>query len=139
MKSAAAFLVPIALTLAASAAHADVYKWTDANGTVHYSDAAADARAQRILLRKANQSLAVHDGYAVDQPATASAPHPNNNVAPPTASAAPKKPSRAERLAAYQASQECFERFRNANATMKPEAFSVCTELKDPNGEQQRP
>lgn len=45
-------LLPLLLALSALPAHAEIYKWTDANGRVHYSDRpqdGVDAKAQQAL------------------------------------------------------------------------------------------
>lgn len=62
----------LAFALAASAAQAQVYKWTDANGQVHYSDS-APSNAQQIK--------------GPTPPSDTTAPAPN--AAPPPAAAKP--------------------------------------------------
>ncbi len=54
--------------------------------------------------------------------------------------AQPRKPrslkktelSCAQKKRAYRESQECFARFRNANASVDSDAFKHCTEIKQP-------
>jgi hypothetical protein len=136
----------LAMLLAATlgSAHAtEIYKWVDERGVTQYSSALPqDARAQRFIPR-GNASTYPATAFARDTypdptpqaPAGYTAPAPRASLYPPV----PQTPTREQRLAAYRASQECFEQYRNANASMKAEAFSVCREMKDPNGEQVRP
>jgi hypothetical protein len=139
--------VTLALLLAAAfgSAHAtEIYKWVAANGVTQYTSALpqdAQARPQRFIPR-GNSSAYPGTAYARDtypDPAVTAqpgytAPSPRASLYPPL----PQTSNREQRLAAYRASQECFEQYRNANASMKAEAFSVCREMKDPNGEQVR-
>ena len=127
-------LTAFAALALAPGAHADVYKWTDANGTTHYSDA-APGPAQRITL---------HDNKANPRGDAPLTPRPETltplatTTSGPGDTPPPPAPTRGDRLASYHASQECFAPFRNANGSVKPEAFSVCSVVKDPNGEQVR-
>lgn len=142
----AAIAVTFALFAATPGAQAtEIYKWVDANGVTQYTSALpqdTQARPQRFIPR-GNSSAYPGTAYARDtypdpsltaQPGY-TAPSPRASLYPPV----PQTSNREQRLAAYRASQECFEQYRNANASMKAEAFSVCREMKDPNGEQVRP
>jgi hypothetical protein len=122
-----------AFALAATSAHADVYKWTDANGTTQYSDA-APGPAQRVILHD-NKTTPLGDAPLTPRPETLT---PRPTTSGPGYTPPPPAPTRSDRLAAYHASQECFAPFRNANGSVQAQAYTVCTELKDPNGEQVR-
>ena len=46
------FLIPILTLVFAFATQAEVYKWTDENGKVHYSDKPIDEKSERIKMKR---------------------------------------------------------------------------------------
>lgn len=57
--------------LASAAAPAKVYKWTDANGTVHFSPTPPDEAAQEVKLQKAPKAAPAAAPEVVATPTTA--------------------------------------------------------------------
>ena len=142
----ALLLAALGASLPAHAAR-NIYKWVDpATGITQFSDTVPPALESRAtLLTRRNTNTAQDSALAFNteawrkQQLAQPVPVPDASVAAPTPPAVvpakPQRPNRDALLAAYRASQECFEQFRNANATLKPQAFEVCTEMKDPNGD----
>ena len=89
-------------------------------------------------LRPLLSALAMAGALAVALPAQA-ADAPASRASAPKAAAAKRAPAetRCERLwRRYQRSQACYERYRNANGSLKPEAVQRCGEpLPDPSAE----
>lgn len=129
-----------ALALAATAAQADIYKWTDEQGRVHYGDRpspSAPAAERRELqvpeLPEAQRQEAIE--RLEKQRATLKAPAGEAGViSAPAAEARPaeRDDSCAAQMRRYHQSQECFAPFRNVNGSVKPEAFRYCKDIPEP-------
>lgn len=137
-------LLASALALAATAAHADIYKWTDEQGRVHYGDRPApgapaaerrelqvpelsEAQRQEAIERLERQRARLQPpegegGAAIATPAAEASPAEQDN-------------SCAAQMRRYNQSQECFAPFRNANGSVKPEAFRYCKDIPEPQCE----
>lgn len=134
------------LMFAAIGAQAEVYKWTDDKGRVHYSDqppptapAAAkkpiqlhtsepsDEERQQAAERLARQRANLHQESG-DKSATGD-----------SAETPPARPEEDNSCAAqkrrYEESAACFQRYRNANGSVKAEAYEHCVSLPPPNCE----
>jgi hypothetical protein len=139
--------------LATTAAHAaDIYRWVDDEGRTHISDSVPDryrARAQRYdsdafkandadmkASRERNERIR-KESDAMERARTAPAPTGPIVIGTDAAAqggtggdvsakdATPAGQCQAS-WDAYSASQACFQRFRNANATVRAEAFQSC-------------
>ena len=140
-------------SIAMHEATAEVYKWVDQAGKTHFGDTvpqqdqpaakpvnlhgAASVSAERR--RDAQQRSAAAQGRlraAENQAgAKAVAPIAEPDPTPPK----PRPRTSEEKLADFRASQECFDPFHNYRGTgIKPEAFSQCSEIKDPAGVSER-
>lgn len=72
-------LAPLLLAALAFAAHAQVYKWTDADGKVHYGDRAPDGAAKqelRIRIPSYDGPVQVRDWASVIRTKAATPPSP---------------------------------------------------------------
>lgn len=140
-----AFIGAVALT----AQGADMFKWVDERGVVHYGESVperykkkATKVGQRIAeptdaqRREAEERLTRDRARAQARPAPDSASNP-----PPAGSGAQSPASRAgagaplsceEQKRRYEESQQCFHPFRLANGGVKPEAFERCVDVKEP-------
>jgi hypothetical protein len=141
----ARILVLLALALTASLAHAElVYKWTDDKGRVHYSDMPPEGRPSKAVEidvrepsdadRKAAEDRAARNKEKSSQPVAAASAPPAGKVpsmSPPQTAPGDTSACQAE-WDAYLKSTECFGPYVNANGSIRPEAFKVCTEVPQP-------
>jgi hypothetical protein len=139
--------------LATTAAHAaDIYRWVDDEGRTHMSDTVPDryrARAQRydadaFKANDADQKASrertdriKREGDAMERARAAPAASAPVVIgvdgaaqgAAGSGASSSESASPAQCQAswdAFSASQACFQRFRNANATVRAEAFQTC-------------
>jgi len=127
---------------------ADVFRWVDENGKVHYGDTvpekyrkeskkvdssspeATNAQRQEAEARNAKEKAGL-DALQKSRDAGADA-------APYTAPLTPEAPRTGndceEQMRKYLESQTCFAPYRNANGGINPEAFQRCTDVKQPRG-----
>jgi subtilisin family serine protease len=80
-------LLLIALLAACSAQAAEVYKWVDANGVMHYSDSPPPKDAQKVEKVRVGGGL-----VAATDPAVAANPSEGEAGVPPDAQQKPKQP-----------------------------------------------
>jgi len=128
----------LALLAALTPARAEVYKWVDENGKTHFGDTVPEneqKRAKKIDLknvdvseqsRREAEARAAREKSAAQSRATPAAP------SQPTAT--PAAPKTSDPKTEYNDSQACFNRYRNANGSLKPEAAQNCSAVKDPGG-----
>ena len=139
-------------TLAAGPALATVYRWTDAEGKVHYGEEvpAAFRKTARpvttdVARPSADQVREAQERAAKEKALAASAtartqPAP---IAPPREPVPPVPRKRPDRLPdestdcatwarLYQESLECFGPFRTGRGGVKPEAFAQCNAVQEP-------
>ncbi|MCT7296705.1 DUF4124 domain-containing protein [Ralstonia sp. CHL-2022] len=139
--------LPSALALAllgASAAQAQVSKWVDEKGAVHYGDVVPDkyrTNAKAMTLRNDAPSPAEQreaqlrlqqatESQRVKRSASApAAPAVIDAAVPPTET---DGLSCAEQWKVYRQAQECFGPYKNANGSVKVEALAQCPLVKEP-------
>lgn len=143
----ARILVLLVAALASSQAFAElVYKWTDENGRLHYSDAPPKGRPSQAVeinvrdLTPAERTAAEDRAQRLKDKAAQVAPQAPAASAPQVA--APQPPSKQTppgdtsacqaEWDAYLRSTECFGPYVNANGTIREEAFKVCKEVPQP-------
>lgn len=132
------------VALAAPAAYAQVYKWVDGQGKVHYGDTPPegqknkpkplellDDRPTGAQASEAQVRLKRYQGELQKKPPAASAP-----VASPATVFKPVEPTRpascSEQWQQYDEAYACFNPYRNANGSVKAEGFRNCPEVKVP-------
>lgn len=135
--------------MSGSAQGKDVYRWTDERGTTHYADKVP--KAYRGVARKVE--------IDVDAPAARKRAGENDDRGMPLVSSVPVPLAGSEAASAgssgssgasgsagsdgstpdctslrrqYWESQACFNQFRNANGSVKAEAFRYCREVQSP-------
>jgi hypothetical protein len=124
-------------------AQAQVSKWVDEKGVVHYGESVPEkfkSSAKVVPLRSdapnaadARQAQSRLEGYRATL-------KPGNKTAETTASSQiaastpdrPHEPSCDERWQQYRESLECFGPYRTANGAIKAEAFDHCPDIKEP-------
>lgn len=130
------------------AAHgADIYRWVDDSGRVHFSDQApnhsrknvtrtdssqyevtperrrdAKARAARNRVRSAGAAERIETEKILPY---SSGPQPGSAASAPAASALPANDC-ATLLRRFQESSECYAPFMNVNGSFKPHAYETC-------------
>ena len=125
---------------------AELFKWVDEKGRTHYGESIpdqykkkatkiertisdpTDAQRRDAVERSAKEKLRATEapGAAPDTPPSNTTPQPtvsNTNV---------RGDSCEEQKQRYLESDLCFAPFRNANGTIKAEAFRHCVEVKEP-------
>lgn len=127
-------------------AASDVYRWVDERGGVHYGNKVPEQYRKGATLmapekkdegegqrRRDAERDAARDRAEFEASMKARASKPAEPKARPTARATPPATDCQARLKRYQDSQACFAPFFNANGSIRPEAFSKCTEVKEPS------
>ena len=138
---------------------AEVYKWVDEHGQVHYGNAVPKAHqkaarpvdtavpAPTDAERRDAAALAEREQAAAESlrrdrekarakeapkavPAVKAPPAPS--PASPTTALSDKKRQCEEELKRFRQSQDCFAPYRTANGGIKAEAFKHCVEVKMP-------
>lgn len=119
----------------------EVYKWVDDAGHTHYGSAPPEspkAKAMPVQLKNtevSDEQRAEAEARAARQ--KASLGHVPMPQAPQTSQftrnkSTPRGNSCKDQWKQYQDSSACFARYRSANGSVKPEAFKVCPEVKQP-------
>jgi hypothetical protein len=138
-----AFLL-LLCSMSSGARGADIFRWLDENGKVHYGDSVPERykqKAKRVELKDVEPTGAQRPGAAGERARTES---PRAREAGPTAPQSGSAqtpdatPARAdgceEQMKRYLDSLACFDAYRSAKGGIKPEAFQNCTEVKQPAG-----
>lgn len=135
----------IVLGLAQGEAIAQVMRWVDDEGVVNYGTAVperyrksatvvdiphppteAEQREAEIRLQKEREVVA--------RPPVLPAPKPDGDTAKAAAPTSSREDERcAEQWRRFDAAWECFNPYRNANGSVKPEAFERCPEVIQPD------
>lgn len=143
----------LTLTFMATPTHAqgaDVYRWVDDKGKVHYGDAVPEGSGQqskKIDLPDSaitDKQRAEAEARAAKEKASLAAMPPRDKpkegdastpAAPPgkQASAGSGKDTCAERKKKYMDSADCFAPYKMANGTTREEAFKHCTVVIEPD------
>jgi hypothetical protein len=142
-----ALILCLALALPASS-WAAVYKWVDAQGTTHYGDSVPREFAKRSKQIDTDADVSTPAGITRSGVTTPSDAQPAGSLfggpsvsdsdglsrtdsEPPGNTAAACR----DQWRRYEQSSGCFQRFRLANGTVRPEAYRVCTEVASPTCE----
>lgn len=154
----AAVLIALALFFAPDPALAkDIYRWTDDSGDTHYGDRVPQQykSVARKLVPGAGVSIVTGPGARANNERSAPVV---SSYRSPVADTAQMQAGNASSSGAsgtsgaqggsgvpdgamdcnslrrqYWESQACFNQFRNANGSVKPEAFSQCREVQNPD------
>ena len=139
--------VAAALAFAGGVLAAEVWKWTDAQGVVHYGAAPPDdarIKASRVDLgdtsvtdsdrRAAEWRLAKDKTEADRAGAEDAASRPAHaKRAKAAASTASSSSSCEEAWRRFNASYACFDPYRYGRGLIRPEAYQHCTEVPEPD------
>lgn len=113
---------------------AEVFKWLDEKGQVHYGNQVPE----KYKSRAHSLPLSVAPADATPAPKSANVPAPPKEAKPVVAAPSPT-PTPAKNETPCQAAQRkyeesaaCFAPYRNVNGGIKPEAFEHCKEMKQP-------
>ena len=140
-------LLLVLCLVSVSAQGADVFRWVDENGKVHYGDAIPEKYKQQAkkvdgaggvtgAQRQEAESRPARERARAEslQKARESKTDAPQLAAPP-ATGDPKPVDQCEeQMRKYLESQDCFAPYVNATGGIKPEAFQRCTEVKQPIG-----
>jgi Sec-independent protein translocase protein TatA len=148
MISKVALLLFGSLSLATYAA--DVFRWVDENGKIHYGDSVPERykqAAKKLDAERANVTSAQRQEaearLAREKAAAESMRRAREAKLGATQSSSAKSPDIArvdgnagcaEQMKRYQESLDCFAPYRTARGGIKQEAFQHCTEVKQPAG-----
>ena len=140
-KAALVFLVLIC----ASPSHgAELYRWTDEMGRVHFGDSppgttknkakAVDLKSSDVSPEEAQAARArlEKEKARLNQPSPRAALLPEDKT-PASDQEGGKESSCAEQWAKYDESWACFNPYRIQGGAVKEEAFAHCTEIKTPS------
>jgi hypothetical protein len=138
----------IAVTVSLNVYGGEIYKWTDKEGKVHFSDSVPDPykhKAIAVDLRQATvttaDSEAAKDRLEREKAKAAeyqSARDQNNKTANVSTSmpnknlTSDKKDTCEEQWKKYDESYACFNPYRIRQGIVKPEAFQHCTVMEQP-------
>jgi hypothetical protein len=139
-------MVVAALLFCSMPRAADIYRWVDETGRTQFGDTVPDKykgsarKLENPPLPTERQRSEGAARAAKEKSAAARTPDDKAGAAKAGAKPAPvaaaQRPSdeecaRQQRL--YRASQECFAPYRQANGSIKVEAYKLCTEVRDPS------
>ena len=143
-----ALILFIALSSATYAA--EVFRWVDEKGEVHYGDSVPERYKQKAKKldsagpavtseqRKEAEARLAREKAAVES--MSKARESNSSGSQPGAAAAPNSKRAAgdagcaEQMKKYQESLACFDAYRNANGSIKAEASKNCAQVQQPTG-----
>lgn len=135
MRAAILFLAAFAVSVQAG----EIYRWVDENGKTHVSDVVPEKYKGSARLVSPGREPTPEERRAAEERArldreraTQASPARAAQSAPPEPQAqAESDCERAHRL--YKESQECFMPYRNANGSIRSEAFQRCAQVPDPS------
>lgn len=117
-------------------AHAEIFKWTDEQGHVHYGNQVPEKyqrNSKPTHLNVAPPSTPAQPRYTPNAAELPKAQRKPGVIPAPPPLAASKGESPCEiAQRKYRESDACFAPYRNATGGIKPEAFEHCTEMKEP-------
>lgn len=140
------FTLFLLVTIPSTGIAGDIYRWVDDQGMVHYGDIVPDkykdTATRKPELRDEHPVIDVR-GNETEQDARTRAREILENkplqpsrtaptAEPAEATAAPQDPSCTQLWAEYNASQACFSTYRNANGSIRAEAFEHCKVVTEP-------
>jgi Skp family chaperone for outer membrane proteins len=124
-------------TLLGTAAHAEVYKWVDANGRVQFSDKPPPDQKNVKQVDVKERPISAAEKAAADQrAANDKARSQQSDSAKADAAKAEAKGSAAkpdDGKTELQKSEECYAQYRTTTGRLLPEAGEKCKEVKIPN------
>lgn len=125
-----------------------IYKWTDDQGKVHYSDvvpekfrsAAKPVAADALAPTSEERQEALARAAADKARTSASAPSPQASTTAASRPSAPRRPAQLPKADTdcdtwarlYNESLECFGPYRTARGATRPEAFAHCSPVDAP-------
>lgn len=141
MKAALTLTLALAaLATLGTPAHAEVYKWVDANGRVQFSDKPPPDQKGVKQVDIKNTTPSAENKAAAEQRAAADR---NRNQQSDQAKSAAAKPdpkgdnktaaNKDDGKSELQKSEECFAQYRTTTGRLLPEAGEKCKEVKIPN------
>ncbi|MFG5408758.1 DUF4124 domain-containing protein [Piscinibacter sakaiensis] len=119
-----------------------IYRWTDDAGQVHYGDQVPDRYKTKARALSVKESTPAGSGFggiprrAEGRPVPAApgaSAAPTLSTTPPGAAGGSGGTGCADQWRRYEASGACFAPFRNANGSIKAEAFQQCQEVQRPS------
>ena len=128
-------IFPVAFFIISNAAFgADVYRWTDEKGEVHFSDHVPESKRESAT-RVDTNAASVPERER--QEAAERLAREKKMLTPPPAPATGKLPAKAETQCEaawrkFNESTACFEAYRLVSGAMNPEAFSRCVPVAEP-------
>lgn len=141
------FILLLLATLPLTAAAGNIYRWVDDDGMVHYGDTVPDkykdtatrkpelkdehpvidVRGNETEQNARTRAREILEDKPLQPPAAAPAAEPTE-----AATAASQDPSCIQLWAEYNASQACFSTYRNANGSIRAEAYEHCKAVPEP-------
>ena len=133
----------VGLLACCTLSEAQVSKWVDESGVVHYgdsvpekfrnsakivplrNDAPSAAQVRAAQLRSENQRAALASGHKASETAASS-------LIPASATEPLHEASCHEQWQQFRNVEDCFAPYRNATGGIKPEAFDHCPVIKEP-------
>jgi hypothetical protein len=146
--------VALILVLALSSAiyAAEVFRWVDENGEVHYGDSVPERYKQKAKKldsagppvtseqRKEAEARLAREKAAVESMSKARESNSTGSKpGAPNSKRAAGDAGCAEQMKKYQESLACFDAYRNANGSVKAEAAKNCAQVQQPTGCQTEP
>ena len=130
------------LLIANAASSAEIYRWTDDKGVVHFGDVvpeSAKASASKVDTSSSTISDAEHNaGEARLERARKDIDRTERGAKPTVVSPARTPPPGSSRTdcaaqwRAYNDSMACFDAYRMTSGAMRPEAFEKCESIAQP-------
>ena len=140
-----ALILFIALSSATYAA--EVFRWVDEKGEVHYGDSVPERYKQKAKKldpagpavtseqRKEAEARLAREKAAVESMSKARESNSNGSQpGAPNSKRAARDAGCAEQMKKYQESLACFDAYRNANGSIKAEAAKNCAQVQQPTG-----
>ena len=130
MNTATRIAILATLILAGSAAHAEIYKWVDADGKTQFSDKPPPGQQNVKQIDLKNTTVSPEAKAAAEQRAANERSRaPNPGPSQPAQNAAAKPDDGKTEL---QRSEECYAQYRTTTGRLLPEAGEKCKEVKIP-------
>lgn len=139
------FLIFLELLLSLNSNAGEVYKWVDETGRTHFGDTIperyqdkskkidvtasklTDAQRKEGMDRATKEKMALKNDSETNQETVIHTPLEGLKKKP-----APASTTCREKMQAWRESAACFDKYRNQNGSVKPEAYRNCTDVKKP-------
>ena len=135
MNTATRIAILATLILAGSAAHAEIYKWVDADGKTQFSDKPPLNQKNVKEVELKNTTVTPEAKAAAEQRAAAAKARVQNPNAPKSAAKGEDGKTAAKAddgKSELQRSEECYAQYRTTTGRLLPEAGEKCKEVKIP-------